>query len=97
MKTKKRGDAAWEYCVALFPVIVLTTTTENREQEVMLSSPVSLAPPMLVQSRCHQTRALIPVTPGQLFEDFLMNTAFSPLRGFTVTCKKYISWKKYLL
>ena len=32
---KKRGDAAWEYCVALFPVIVLTTTTENREQEVM--------------------------------------------------------------
>jgi hypothetical protein len=36
-----------------FPVTVLTTVTKNREQEVMLSSPVSLAPPMLEQSRCH--------------------------------------------
>ena len=52
---KKRGDAAWEYCVALFPVIVLTTTTENREQEVMLSSPVSLAPLTIVQSKCHES------------------------------------------
>jgi hypothetical protein len=35
MQDKKRGDAAWEYCVALFPVTVLTTVTKNREQEVM--------------------------------------------------------------
>ena len=34
-RQKKRGDAAWEYCVALFPVTVLTTVTKNREQEVM--------------------------------------------------------------
>jgi hypothetical protein len=32
---KKIGDAAWEYCVALVPIAVLTTTTENREQEVI--------------------------------------------------------------
>jgi hypothetical protein len=37
----------------LFPVTVLTTVTENREQEVMLSSPVSLAPLTLEQSKCH--------------------------------------------
>jgi hypothetical protein len=37
-----------------FPVTVLTTATENREQEVMLSSPVSLAPPNPEQSRCHE-------------------------------------------
>jgi hypothetical protein len=37
----------------LSPVAVLTTATENREQEVMLSSPVSLAPLSLEQSRCH--------------------------------------------
>ena len=49
---KKIGDAAWEDCVALCPVAVLTTATENREQEVMLSSPVSLAPLTLEQSRC---------------------------------------------
>jgi|SRR5205807_7379484 len=36
-----------------FPVAVLTTATKNREQEVMLSSPVSLAPPDQEQSRCH--------------------------------------------
>ncbi len=35
IQDKKRGDAAWEYCVALFPVTVLTTVTKNREQEVM--------------------------------------------------------------
>ena len=50
---KKIGDAAWEDCIALCPVTVLTTVTENREQEVMLSSPVSLAPPKPEQSRCH--------------------------------------------
>jgi len=50
---KKIGDAAWEDCIALFPVTVLTTVTKNREQEVMLSSPVSLAPPVLEQSKCH--------------------------------------------
>lgn len=49
----KKGDAAWEDCVALLPVAVLTTATKNREQEVMLSSPVSLAPQEQVQSRCH--------------------------------------------
>jgi hypothetical protein len=53
MVAKKIGDAAWEDCVALCPVAVLTTATENREQEVMLSSPVSLAPLSLEQSRCH--------------------------------------------
>src|SRR3954463_5082708 len=53
---KKIGDAAWEDCVALCPVTVLTTVTENREQEVMLSSPVSLAPLSLEQSRCHTKR-----------------------------------------
>jgi len=51
---KKRGDAAWEYRVALFPITVLTTVTVNREQEVMLSSPVSLAPPEPEQSKCHE-------------------------------------------
>jgi hypothetical protein len=50
---EKIGDAAWEDRIALFPVTVLTTVTENREQEVMLSSPVSLAPLTLEQSRCH--------------------------------------------
>ena len=53
LSAKKIGDAAWEDCVALCPVTVLTTVTENREQEVMLSSPVSLAPLSLEQSRCH--------------------------------------------
>jgi hypothetical protein len=53
LSVKKIGDAAWEDCVALCPVTVLTTVTENREQEVMLSSPVSLAPLSLEQSRCH--------------------------------------------
>jgi hypothetical protein len=51
---KKRGDAAWEDRVALFPITVLTTVTVNREQEVMLSSPVSLAPPEPEQSKCHE-------------------------------------------
>jgi hypothetical protein len=45
----KKGDAAWEDCVACLPVTVLTPVTENREQEVMLSSPVSLAPSKLEQ------------------------------------------------
>ena len=54
LPTQKRGDAAWEDCVALFPVAVLTTATVNREQEVMLSSPVSLAPPKPEQSKCHE-------------------------------------------
>ena len=49
---KKRGDAAWDDRVALCPVTVLTTVTENREQEVMLSSPVSLAPSRVEQSGC---------------------------------------------
>jgi hypothetical protein len=52
-RDKKIGDAAWEDRIALCPVTVLTTVTENREQEVMLSSPVSLAPPESEQSRCH--------------------------------------------
>ena len=37
-----------------FPVTVLTTATVNREQEVMLSSPVSLAPREPEQSKCHE-------------------------------------------
>ena len=32
---KKIDDAAWEDCVALVPIAVLTTATENREQEVI--------------------------------------------------------------
>jgi hypothetical protein len=49
----KKGDAAWEDCVACLPVTVLTPVTENREQEVMLSSPVSLAPREVEQYECH--------------------------------------------
>jgi hypothetical protein len=55
----KKGDAAWDDCVAICPVTVLTTVTENREQEVMLSSPVSLAPRMEEQSGCQMRRSLI--------------------------------------
>ena len=53
MGRKKIGDAAWDDCVALCLVTVLTTVTKNREQEVMLSSPVSLAPQTVEQSECH--------------------------------------------
>ena len=56
---KKIGDTAWDDCVALFPVTVLTTVTENREQEVMLSSPVSLAPRKREQSGCQMGQSLI--------------------------------------
>jgi len=40
-----------------FPVTVLTPVTKNREQEVMLSSPVSLAPQTVEQSGCQIKRA----------------------------------------
>jgi hypothetical protein len=53
VEAKKMGGAAWDDCAALFPVTVLTTVTVNREQEVMLSSPVSLAPLNLEQSKGH--------------------------------------------
>jgi hypothetical protein len=43
-RLKKIGDAAWDDCVAILTVTVLTTVTANREQEAMLPSPVSLAP-----------------------------------------------------
>jgi hypothetical protein len=45
----QRGKTASPFSL----VTVLTTATENREQEVMLSSPVSLAPLRTEQSRCH--------------------------------------------
>jgi hypothetical protein len=32
---KKMGDAAWDDCIALVPVAVLTPATKNREQEVI--------------------------------------------------------------
>ena len=53
----QRGKTASPFSL----VAVLTTATENREQEVMLSSPVSLAPRKLVQSRCQRLIALISV------------------------------------
>ena len=53
----QRGKTASPFSL----VAVLTTATENREQEVMLSSPVSLAPPKLEQSRCHRLTTLISV------------------------------------
>lgn len=93
---KKIGDAAWEDCVALCPVTVLTTVTENREQEVMLSSPVSLAPLSLEQSRCHTKRGLI---PGMMFNISANLYAFElrfPIRRIDFACKKYIIWMKYL-
>ncbi|HJQ71112.1 MAG TPA: hypothetical protein VKA70_19205, partial [Blastocatellia bacterium] len=93
---KKIGDAAWDDCVALFPVAVLTTATVNREQEVMLSSPVSLAPQILEQSQCQQTRALIPgmiCSNSASFLSFLL-LHHSGMRS--AACKKYIFWWKYL-
>ena len=47
----QRGKTASPFSL----VTVLTTATENREQEVMLSSPVSLAPSTLEQSKCHES------------------------------------------
>jgi hypothetical protein len=79
-----------------FPVTVLTTATENREQEVMLSSPVSLAPPNLEQSRCHETTALIPVISPNVSRDLLIGPGSQTNIERIFTCKKYISWKKYL-
>jgi hypothetical protein len=79
-----------------FPVTVLTTATENREQEVMLSSPVSLAPPNLRQSRCHEKTALIPVTSPSVSRDLLIEPGSQTNSERIFMCKKYISWKKYL-
>jgi hypothetical protein len=79
-----------------FPVTVLTTATENREQEVMLSSPVSLAPPNLEQARCHERPALIPVTSPNVSRDLLIEHRSGTNTDRICTCKKYISWKKYL-
>ncbi len=74
---KKRGDAAWEDCVAFVSVTVLTTVTENREQEVMLSSPVSLAPSTLEQSKCHRSRSThIGYVAQQFFDVLLLSTFF---------------------
>ena len=94
---KKIGDAAWEDCVALCPVAVLTTATENREQEVMLSSPVSLAPLSLEQSKGHWSRG----THSGYMSNNLANlftfcqSLLPEMESFA--CKKYIIWWKYLL
>jgi hypothetical protein len=89
---KKIGDAAWEDRIALCPVTVLTTVTENREQEVMLSSPVSLAPPTPEQSRCHGGPALIPVMiPNKTAQIVLFGGAAVGRQTYDA-CKKYIFW-----
>lgn len=95
-KDKKIGDAAWDDCVALFPVAVLTTATVNREQEVMLSSPVSLAPLILEQSQCQQSRALIPGMNCSILASFLSFLLLRHSAQRTTACKKYIFWWKYL-
>ena len=51
---KKEATQRGKTASPLSLVTVLTTVTENREQEVMLSSPVSLAPLILEQSKCHE-------------------------------------------
>jgi 3,4-dihydroxy-2-butanone 4-phosphate synthase len=89
---KKIGDAAWEDRIALCPVTVLTTVTENREQEVMLSSPVSLAPPMTEQSRCHVGEGLIPVMMSIKTVKIFTFAFLVTNRQSGNTCKKYIFW-----
>lgn len=54
---KKEATQRGKTASPLSLVTVLTTVTENREQEVMLSSPVSLAPLKQVQSECHDARS----------------------------------------
>jgi hypothetical protein len=89
---KKIGDAAWEDRIALCPVTVLTTVTDNREQEVMLSSPVSLAPPTPEQSRCHGGPALIPVMISNKTAQIVLFVGPPPSRQTYAACKKYIFW-----
>src|SRR5689334_23007736 len=89
---KKIGDAAWEDRIALCPVTVLTTVTENREQEVMLSSPVSLAPPMTEQSRCHVDGGLIPGTMSNKTAEIFTFAVLVTNQQSGNTCKKYIFW-----
>jgi hypothetical protein len=71
---KKEATQRGKTASPLFPATVLTTVTENREQEVMLSSPLSLAPSRIEQSRCHWVEALIPVTRLSVLEDFLIGS-----------------------
>jgi hypothetical protein len=54
---KKEATQRGKTASPLSLVTVLTTVTENREQEVMLPSPVSLAPSTTEQSRCHEWRS----------------------------------------
>ena len=63
---KKEATQRGKTASPLSLVTVLTTVTENREQEVMLSSPVSLAPSTLEQSRCQAATSthIGYVTPG---------------------------------
>jgi hypothetical protein len=80
----------------LFPVAVLTTATVNREQEVMLSSPVSLAPLILEQSQCQQSLALIPGMICWILASFLSFLLLHHSEERSGACKKYIFWWKYL-
>jgi len=89
---KKIGDAAWEDRIALCPVTVLTTVTDNREQEVMLPSPVSLAPPTPEQSRCHDGPALIPVMISNKTAQIVLSVGAAAGRQTYHACKKYIFW-----
>ncbi|HKQ07264.1 MAG TPA: hypothetical protein VJ464_19215 [Blastocatellia bacterium] len=89
---KKIGDAAWEDRIALCPVTVLTTVTDNREQEVMLPSPVSLAPHTPEQSRCHGGPALIPVMISNKTAQIVLFVGAAVGRQTYDACKKYIFW-----
>jgi len=78
---KKEATQRGKTASPLFPVAVLTTATKNREQEVMLSSPVSLAPPEQLQSKCQECAALVPVTMRRVSAGLLTWLAVASLQG----------------
>jgi hypothetical protein len=69
---KKEATQRGKTASPLSLVTVLTTVTENREQELMLSSPVSLAPSTIEQSKCHGSRSTHIGYVAQRFIDLLL-------------------------
>ena len=78
---KKEATQRGKTASPLFPVAVLTTATKNREQEVMLSSPVSLAPPEQLQSKCQAVRGTRSGNDASCFSGLTHLFAAASLQG----------------